>query len=444
MNVDTLSSTQIAAAEDDELHARLDGARLLICEEALKDEVGHWFEYCRAVEQIHAGYGVETTILAHSDVASSVMRASRAIPFFDETCWDGANVEPRLIKRYWGILAHNWRVFKRVDAFLRVQGFFGVAFAPTVTIHHLIAWRLLAAVHCNDRLGRIILLFRNNVGYYVDGDDNPRFRRASLLFRMLMKSFASLVASGRVVFATDSDRLADEYEALASMRPVVFPSPRVAPCVIEPDRDSADLRKRALQFSCLGPARFEKGVDVLQDAIRMLLRWKVAEGDEVEMRFVIQWNMEILDAAGEPYRVDPELLTDDRVEIISAPLDADAYADELRRTDCMVLPYRRSSYFARISGVAVEAVTAGIPVIFTKDTWCEEFVEKCGAGVGVADGDVVELAKAIEAMAADYHAYRSLAVSRAAAARSRNSAERLVRGLWGFDAVEQGARGGRL
>lgn len=434
--MDTLSSGQNAAPRSDDLH-RLDGARLLICEEALKDEVGHWFEYCRAVERIHAGYGVETTILAHVEVSSSVMQASRAIPFFPETCWDGANVEPRLIRRYWGVLAHNWRVFRWVDAFLRERGPFGVVFAPTVTIHHLIAWRLLAALHCSGRLERIVLLFRNNVGYYVDDDDVPRFRRVSLLFRLLMRSFAPLIASGSVLFATDSDRLADEYEALSSMRPVVLPSPRVAPCVVSRDSDAMRIRQRPLQFSCLGPARFEKGIDILQDAIKTLLHERRDAGSELDARYVIQWNMELSNSAGETYRVDPALRSDERVEIITTPLDIDAYAGEIRRTDCMVLPYRRASYFARISGVAVEAVTAGIPVIFTKDTWCAELVGRYGAGIGVADGDVAGLVEAIEEMASNYSVYRSLAASRAGAARDKNSAEEFLRGIWGFDPVDR-------
>jgi glycosyltransferase involved in cell wall biosynthesis len=440
--VEMMFRTRNAEMANEELKERLGGARLLICEEALKDEVGHWFEYCRAVEQIHAPYCVETIILAHSTVTSSVVQASRAVPFFEETCWDGANVEPHMIKRYWGVIAHNWRVFKCMNKFLRESARFGVAFAPTVTIHHLIAWRLLAAMHCGRRLDRIVLLFRNNVGYYVEGDERPRFRRVALLIRLLMKSFGSLVSSGRVTLATDSERLAGEYEALTSMRPTVFPSPRIAPPASSADSSATEPnRQRVLRFSSLGPARFEKGVDVLVDAIKLLLHRRSAGGDEAQAQFVIQWNMAISDGAGGTYSVDPALLSDDRVEIIMAPLDADAYAEELRRTDCMVLPYRRASYFARISGVAVEAATAGIPVIFTRDTWCAEFVEKHGAGVGVKDGDAAELANAIETMIAGYDAFRALAMSRAAIARKVNSGEEFIQRLWGFSSVDRSVGG---
>jgi glycosyltransferase involved in cell wall biosynthesis len=406
----------------------------LICEEALKDEVGHWFEYCHAVETIHDSYGVETLILAHADVAPSVRRAANALPFFRETSWDGMNEEPSALKRYWGIVTHNWLVFRSVDAFLRARGSFDLVFAPTVTIHHLLGWRLVAALHCGGRVGRLVILFRNNVGYYTEGNDRPRFRRASVLFAWLMKSFDALVRSGRVSFATDSERLADEYEALSMMRPIVFPSPRIAPPVAMAEVDAAASRPAGpFRFSCLGPARFEKGVDILQEAIKLLLMRRGGAESELDVRFMIQWNSEILDAHGEPYRIDPALAADDRVEFVTAPLDAHAYAAALRRTHCMVLPYRRAAYFARISGVAVEAATAGIPVIFTKGTWCESFVESCGVGLGVADGDASGLADAMEAMIADYGAYQSRAVARAALARSKNAADGFVRALWGFD-----------
>ena len=136
----------------------LSGRRLLISEEALKDEVGHWFEYCRAVQDIHTSRDADVVTLAHVNVTGAVREALNAVPLFRETSWDGMHVEPNLIRRYWGVITHNWLVFRSVDRFLRVQGPFDIAFVPTVTIYHLIGWRLVAALHGGRRIGRIVLL----------------------------------------------------------------------------------------------------------------------------------------------------------------------------------------------------------------------------------------------------------------------------------------------
>jgi hypothetical protein len=98
----------------------------------------------------------------------------------------------------------------------------------------------------------------------------------------------------------------------------------------------------------------------------------------------------------------------------------------------MLLPYRRDSYFARISGVAVEAATAGIPMLYTNDTWTADLVGAVGAGVGTDDGDLAGLIAGIEEMIGRYDHYRAEAMSRRTAAQAANSGEAFVDRLWGL------------
>lgn len=112
-------------------------------------------------------------------------------------------------------------------------------------------------------------------------------------------------------------------------------------------------------------------------------------------------------------------------------MDSRAYDAALAASDCILLPYERLGYFARISGVAVEAATAGVPMIYTRDTWIADLVESCGAGIGVDDGDVAGLARAIHAMAADHAAFRARAMARRDAARAAHSSRAFVDLLWG-------------
>jgi len=61
------------------------------------------------------------------------------------------------------------------------------------------------------------------------------------------------------------------------------------------------------------------------------------------VRFVIQWNQPVHIADGSFYLPDPELACDPRVQLITGPLDSEAYSARVRAADCMVLPYRRES-----------------------------------------------------------------------------------------------------
>ena len=400
----------------------LAGRRLLVVEEALKDFVGHWFEYVRSVADLNRAAGVEVTVVAHAAASAALRDELGAQPLFDRTVWDGDYRRGSWLARKLGMPGHNWLVFARMRRFIRDHGPFDCLFAPTVVLHHIFGWRLLFALE-RKRIGRMVLLVRNNVAQYRPGSSEPHFGPSARLFGWGLRSLAGHIAAGRVVFATDSARLAEEYRQLCGIAPVVFPSPRVAAPAVSPRlRDPA----APILFSCLGPARFEKGIDVLQAAIVRYL----ADPANPPARFAIQWPTPIEDGEGRPYPPDAVLAASGKVDFIAEPLASEAYDTLLGSTDCMVLPYRRSSYFARISGVAVEAVTGGIPVIATADTWTSELVSSDGAGIAVPDGDAAALAEAMADLACDYPRYLEMATARQQQALAANSGAAFLACLW--------------
>jgi glycosyltransferase involved in cell wall biosynthesis len=407
----------------------LRGKRMLVVEEALKNESGHWYEYVKSVAELNRMAGAETAVVSHVETDPAIRREIGAHAIFPWTSWDNVYRYPQAWRRYLGIVHHNLRVYRVMSRFVKQHGPFDILFAPTVTIHHVIGWRLLMARHGGRRIGQIILLFRNNAGSYADDSKTPVFKRSTDILKWALQSFRPLLARGRARFATDSRKLAFEYKHLCGIEPDVFPSPRIAPSAPPaPPAPPVRVPGAPVIFSCLGPARFEKGIDVMQAAIRLYLE----RHPEGRARFVIQWNDPILDVVGAIYPPDPALRADPRVELIEQTMSSAAYDAAVARTDCMLLPYRRASYFARISGVAVEAVTAGVPVIYTRDTWNEDLVLDLGAGIGVADNDVSGLADAIAKMVEEFDRFSAEAVARADAARRSHSPMAFVAKAWGL------------
>ena len=403
--------------------AEIAGKRLLVVEEALKDFVGHWYEYVKAVAELSRAAGAEVTVVGHADANAELRRDPRFHALFERTLWDGDYRHGPALLRKFGLVRHNWLVFRRMRGFLKIHGPFDRTFVPTVVGHHVWAWRLLSLLYPRQ-IGPLVLLVRNSSSIYRAGAAAPRFKLAARLFKWGLRSFTADIAAGRAVFATDSERLADEYRALCGIAPMVFPSPRVA----TPPAASAKRQRNApVRFACLGPARFEKGIDVLQRAIALY----VADPAPPPARFVIQWPTPIRDASGDLYPPDPGLTASGAVELLTDPLASAAYEALLARIDCMVLPYRRDAYFARISGVAVEAVTAGIPVIATADTWTGAFVEASGAGLTVRDGDAAALAEAMLQVARAYPSFRKRALAKREAALATHSGDAFLAKLWG-------------
>jgi len=401
------------------------GRRLLIVEEALKDKAGHFYEYVKSVAELNAAAGGETLVVSHAATDPQIQTELGAAPLFARSNWDGVYNYPSAWRRYLAIIRHNLLVYRVMNRFVRRHGPFDLLFAPTVVIYQLIGWRLLMARHGGRGIKQIVMLFRNNAGSYAPSSSTPTFKRSTMILKWAIQSFRPLIARGQARFVTDSTRLATEYRALSGIEPEVWPSPRVA--AFDVPTNQARAADRPVVFSCLGPARFEKGIDLMQAAIKRYL----AANPAGRARFVIQWNAPILDAQGEPYLPDPELRADPRVTLIEQAMPSAVYDAAVAATDVMLLPYRRPSYFARISGVAVEAVTAGVPLIYTRDTWCEDLVCDVGAGIGVPDGDVDGLAAAIAAMTDDFDAYQAQARSRSEQARESHSGEAFIGKLWG-------------
>ena len=181
-----------------------------------------------------------------------------------------------------------------------------------------------------------------------------------------------------------------------------------------------------------GLARYEKGSDLMQAAIRLLLQKaetlkseKLKEGcgapkdrrSEIgdrglressnlvpssattggwPLRFVMQWPEDFDLPDGRRCAPDPDLLKDERVKFSKDLLTGEAYWDFLQQADVIVLPYRSGSYRARVSRVAIEAAMLGKPMVYTKGTWISEVVAMGGAGVAIAEETPQSLAEAIQ------------------------------------------------
>lgn len=402
----------------------LSGKRLLVVEEVLKDPIGHWYEYVRSVVEMNRADGAEAISVVHSKVEPDIAAEINAIAAFPRSNWDGDYNSPGAITRWWGAVRHNWLVYRTMSRIVQAHGPFDCLFAPTVWTHHIWGWRLLLARH-GKSIGRMVLLFRFNPGVSVQGSDVPLFSRSMGVLKWGMKSFDHALGKGQVAFATDSTRLARQYALLCGITPQLFPSPRVAPFPDAPKQ--AKGPDEPIVFSTLGPARFDKGIDLVQQAIKLCL----VRGLSRPVRFVIQWNHPLIDSDGKAYEPDEELLRDPRVTFIRQALDSDAYAKAIAETDCMLLPYRHRTYSARISGVAVEAATAGIAMIHTRDTWIGDLVDSVGVGIGIEDGDVAALAEAIDTVLEEFESFRLRGAERQKDAVAAHSAEAFQKCLWG-------------
>lgn len=145
----------------------------------------------------------------------------------------------------------------------------------------------------------------------------------------------------------------------------------------------------------LGHQRPEKGYHLIPDLLRLLLekdvraRFLVHNGDPHET--VIARELQELAAA------------DSRVRFDQQPADQTYWNGLLDSTDIVVLPYEPNRYAASFSGIAVEAVSCGLPVIGPNGTTIKTLVERYQKNsIGITDWTVEATADAIVAALRDF------------------------------------------
>jgi hypothetical protein len=92
-----------------------------------------------------------------------------------------------------------------------------------------------------------------------------------------------------------------------------------------------------------------------------------------------------------------------------------------------IQPYSGADFEDRVSGVALDALTAGCPVIVTANTWLSRIVLKHNAGIATSDLSPSGLRKAIAHILQDYDGYSLRAAKAGIVLRQEHSASSMMR-----------------
>lgn len=267
--------------------------RVLIVEEALRSTSGHWYEYNRAIVRELRARNIEVTLLAHQDIESSICKELSAVPFFPVTVWDQGYKNPSVLKRLKNIILHNVEIAKLLSQHFKKQDRpYDLVLVPTLILSHWWAWRWLLAIQRGRWFKKVVLTTRNNAGIYVPEKSAYEYTRLSKILGITLRCFRGPVMRGIAELATDSARLAKQYEQLSGIPFSVYPHPREVN--LEATRVSK-MNQPEIVFTAIGPPRFEKGSDLIIDAFSALLE----EESDFRFKLVFQSTATIFRLNGE-------------------------------------------------------------------------------------------------------------------------------------------------
>jgi glycosyltransferase involved in cell wall biosynthesis len=414
-----------------------------IFEDALRDRRGHWSEYLQTFRRGLEAEGDEVCIFADRECEPVLAETLGAEPVLPKSIWarmsDGASKWRRLLR----IPAHGFATYRAVSRLVTrhsspvTSELPDLIFVPTVLVHHLAGWVPLIKWKLRDLRGRILLFFPNAP---VCLDDNGVARVApdptAKLFRQCISALRDEVAQGKVVLGAETEPMA---KALTEATGVSFtylphpvelspksslatrdsvgrlgdPSPQT-PVSVDRQGDLVALGLSPLRsgsasppvpatsadpivFGCYGAARHEKGSDILQSAIALVLKKR----PDMSARFVFQWIEDFADEEGRVVRLDPEVAAHPKVQVIRKHFSEGGYERQLAATDVMLLPYR-SPYRLRVSRVVIEGLILGIPLIVTRGTTLWDQASRYGCATACEEESAESLAEAILALLDEY------------------------------------------
>ena len=400
--------------------------RWWIIEDALRDRKGHWSEYLQTFRRGLEAEGDEVRIFADRECEPALAETLGAEPVLPKSIWarmsDGAPKWRRLLR----IPAHGLATYRAVSKLLAGcsalqapssslpagRAMPDLIFVPTVLLHHLAGWVPLIKWKLRDFPGRILLFFPN-APVYLDNDGSARIPSdpTAKIFLLCIRALRHKVAIGKVLLGAETEPMTKALTEATGVRFTYLPHPVELSTDHSPDtRDSVGrlgdpspqtpvpaTSADPIVFGCYGAARYEKGSDILQSAIALVLKKR----PDMSARFVFQWMGDFTDEKGDMVHLDSELQAHPKVQVIRKHFSEGDYERQLAATDVMLLPYR-NPYRLRVSRVVIEGMIFGIPLIVTRGTTLWDQASRYGCAKACDEDSAESVAEAILVLLDEY------------------------------------------
>lgn len=327
---------------------------------------GHYFSYTSSIAQAAVEFGYKVVILENiRNQAVWDIDGANIIPTFSKT-WNEAEEEGTVA---WGPgnIAYEFSTALDVppgrdDHIL----FFTIS---SVELRMLLDY--IFQINTLDRTPTFHIMLR-----YNPEDFKWRFPDSDRYFKRIKNSpYLSRI----VKFYTDTEYLSRIYSAYNqipfSTLPIPFRQNSLHFHLAQPQRTD-----NLLKVAYLGDARLEKNFHWIPDAIEAVLHEpRLAQ----RVQFTLQCNFN--SEGGELYQLAAKQrlahFPSRTVQLFDRPLDSEEYYGLLADADVVLIPYSSVDYKARSSGVFVEAMAAGKPVITTRGSWMASMMAPGGGAV---------------------------------------------------------------
>lgn len=365
--------------------------KVCLIDEDFKDFGGHHASYDMPIAEELRKLSIEVHIFVHFMADCSGQRVGTFSPVFTKAKW-ARTVDSRIIPR-------------QVARLLKL----GIANICTLL-------DLVRKVTPKIRTGDVLLMCRPNgqtrIAYSlwsiflsfrgirvtevcVFHNVPHRFFRAEAFFWGLCARMQ------KVIYVAHTEPLVALCKHLTGKKCFLLPLPLALHGQYEENGGSPD---RTVTFSYLGLAHRNKGLDTLISAInyvRDMLSQRVI--NLIIQCYLVDEEKSSIDMIA---ALEAQARAVSGISLIKAQMEPEEYARVMMSADVIVIPHRKPTYGAALSGVFTEALALGKPVIVARGTYMAEQLGVYGGGLTFESGNPESLAIAIRNICKDIKVQR--------------------------------------
>ncbi len=341
--------------------------QVAIVDPVFRAALGHFVWHVRLAEEM-VRRGASVTIFGRRDCGDTQIEGVRTFPVFTPRPGTQADAD-KVLGPYNRYVQRNRTVEQELRA-LPPAAVEGIDLLLVMTpredeLTGIAAW--IHGLHAHrPRFVLVELMHANGMSFTPQGVRIGNSLKA-LLFRRGVDAIRACGA--RAVFGAMGEEHVQSYRALSGIKIVSLPVVLGFPEAMA----ETPVRPGKVQLF-IGGARGEKGIRLLPAAVELLAT------EMPDSTFAV----DISDPGGAdlaPALAELGSLADrlPNFELHLGPMDPRDYGRRLAEGEVIVLPYDRSSYLNRTSGVLWEAVYLGRSVIVPEDCWIEREAGRLGA-----------------------------------------------------------------
>jgi glycosyltransferase involved in cell wall biosynthesis len=358
---------------------------ICMIEPDLLDYKGHCYNFANSVWRASSDRTHAFKVIISDNCIPEIQKAIPSLSVFPQRPNDSVFRWP-IIRHLFAPLAFNWNLFRGLKK--EALNFLGpnwlVYMGTTQHLHMLALWAWLRRFK-PEQAPTLILTLRLS----IYRSDLHRWSPSVIWYMLGLRLLERLTHKYRIHFVTDSAMLVDEFHRLTNLSIHVVPIPHID--LIQSASNLSRSPSSFVRMVSLGSARVAKGFDILAKAIQLLHSRGELDNIKLDLHCYHSVGDEVISSA-------VGLLKDlnhPNINLIDRVVNETEYYQMLADADVVLIPYVQSIYLSNTSGIFVEAVAAGKPVVVTEGTWMSAQLKTFGAGITCRDLDPENLARAI-------------------------------------------------